>query len=41
MNNSFKTSQEEFWSGEFGNAYIDRNKSDQLLASNIHFFLKY
>jgi spore coat polysaccharide biosynthesis protein SpsF len=38
MNKSYKTNQEEFWSGEFGDAYIDRNKSDQLLASNIHFF---
>lgn len=38
MNNNYKTSQEQFWSGEFGNAYIDRNKSDQLLASNMHYF---
>ena len=38
MTNQFKTSQEEFWAGEFGNAYIDRNKSSQLLASNMHFF---
>lgn len=38
MSKSYKTNQEEFWSGEFGDAYIDRNKSDQLLASNIHFF---
>lgn len=34
----YRTPQEEFWSGEFGNEYIDRNKSEQLLASNIHFF---
>jgi spore coat polysaccharide biosynthesis protein SpsF len=38
MNTSFKTDQEIFWSGEFGNQYIDRNKSEQLLASNMHFF---
>lgn len=38
MNKSYKTNQEEFWSGEFGDSYIDRNKSDQLLASNMHFF---
>lgn len=38
MSKIFKTDQEEFWSGEFGNAYNERNKSDQLLASNMHFF---
>ena len=38
MNKTFKTTQEEFWSGEFGNEYIERNKSDQLLASNLHYF---
>ncbi len=30
--------QESFWKGEFGNDYIDRNKSDQLRASNLAFF---
>ncbi len=30
--------QESFWKGEFGNDYIDRNKSDQLRASNLSFF---
>ena len=35
---AFKTRQEEFWAGEFGNEYIQRNVSAQLLASNIHFF---
>ena len=34
------TPQEEFWKGEFGNSYIDRNISDQLLASNMAFFSK-
>jgi spore coat polysaccharide biosynthesis protein SpsF len=34
----FKTQQEEFWSGEFGDQYINRNISGQLLASNTHFF---
>jgi spore coat polysaccharide biosynthesis protein SpsF len=38
MSDTFKTTQEEFWSGEFGDAYINRNKSDQLLASNIHYW---
>lgn len=35
---SFKTEQEEFWAGEFGNAYIQRNSSDDYLASNLSFF---
>ena len=30
----FKTEQEEFWAGDFGIEYIDRNKGDKLLASN-------
>lgn len=34
----YKTEQEQFWSGDFGNEYISRNKGDELLASNIHFF---
>jgi pseudaminic acid biosynthesis-associated methylase len=37
-NHQFKTDQEAFWAGEFGSQYIHRNKSDQLLASNLHFF---
>ena len=32
--------QEEFWAGEFGVAYIDRNASEQLLKSNGNFFFK-
>lgn len=38
MSDKFKTSQESFWSGEFGDNYISRNNSAQLLASNINFF---
>jgi pseudaminic acid biosynthesis-associated methylase len=34
----FKTEQEQFWAGEFGTDYIDRNKGDALLASNLNFF---
>jgi pseudaminic acid biosynthesis-associated methylase len=34
----FKTKQEEFWSGEFGDEYIERNIGDTLLASNLNFF---
>ena len=33
-----KTVQEEFWAGEFGDDYIDRNKSDALLAANLSLF---
>lgn len=33
-----KTEQEQFWQGSFGSNYIDRNKSDELLSANIHFF---
>ena len=36
--NSFKTEQEVFWAGEFGTEYIDRNKGEYLLASNLSFF---
>jgi pseudaminic acid biosynthesis-associated methylase len=39
-NNSavYATAQEEFWAGQFGTDYIDRNRSPQLLASNLEFF---
>jgi pseudaminic acid biosynthesis-associated methylase len=30
--------QEEFWSGDFGTEYIERNQDKKLLSSNIHFF---
>lgn len=36
----FKTDQENFWSGEFGTNYIERNKGDKLLATNLNFFSK-
>jgi len=35
---AFKTDQESFWHGEFGSAYIDRNKNVQSIASNTHLF---
>ena len=38
MNSNFNTPQEEFWAGKFGDAYISRNESESLLASNIAFF---
>lgn len=37
---AFKTEQEDFWAGEFGNEYIKRNKSNKLLASNLNYFSK-
>ncbi|MBT8567963.1 pseudaminic acid biosynthesis-associated methylase [Polynucleobacter paneuropaeus] len=37
---NFKTEQESFWAGEFGNKYINRNQGANLLASNISFFSK-
>jgi spore coat polysaccharide biosynthesis protein SpsF len=37
---NYKTEQEEFWAGEFGNEYISRNNSKEILASNLNFFTK-
>lgn len=34
----FSTEQEAFWAGPFGTEYIDRNKGERLLASNLNFF---
>ena len=34
----YKTEQEEFWAGKFGNDYIDRNKDVQNIASNLFLF---
>ena len=36
----FKTEQEKFWAGEFGTEYINRNESEEYLASNLNFFSK-
>lgn len=36
----FSTPQEEFWAGNFGTEYINRNKSEAYLASNLIFFSK-
>lgn len=42
MNRSsqFRTEQEDFWAGDFGTEYIERNQGDALLASNLDFFAK-
>lgn len=36
----YRTEQEKFWAGEFGNAYIERNNNEKILASNIGLFAK-
>jgi spore coat polysaccharide biosynthesis protein SpsF len=38
--NTFKTKQENFWAGEFGNEYIHRNINPELVASNTAMFAK-
>lgn len=37
---NFKTEQEKFWAGNFGDEYISRNESQEYLASNLNFFSK-
>jgi pseudaminic acid biosynthesis-associated methylase len=39
MTMAFKTEQEKFWAGDFGDAYIDRNQGDKLLASNLNMWV--
>ncbi|MDD5286885.1 MAG: hypothetical protein PHD54_13605 [Desulfuromonadaceae bacterium] len=36
----YKTEQEAFWAGDFGNDYIDRNAGDELVAANLALFAK-
>lgn len=38
MQKKYKTEQEVFWTGEFGNNYIDRNSGKHLEASNLALF---
>ncbi len=40
MTTHYKTEQEAFWAGQFGNDYIARNQSEHLLAGNLAFFAK-
>jgi hypothetical protein len=35
---SFATEQEAFWSGDFGDAYTDRNDGDAITRSNLLFW---
>ncbi len=37
---AYKTEQEIFWEGKFGNEYIDRNHGEKLINSNIALFSK-
>jgi spore coat polysaccharide biosynthesis protein SpsF len=37
---NFATEQEAFWAGEFGDGYVERNKTNQLLTSNLAFFAR-
>lgn len=37
---SYKTEQEVFWAGEFGDEYINRNNDSKLLASKVGWFAK-
>lgn len=37
---SYKTEQEEFWAGTFGDEYTERNQGEVTVASNIAFFSK-
>jgi len=40
MNTAYKTEQEAFWAGQFGDDYIARNQGQALVASNLAFFGK-
>lgn len=40
MKKKFVTEQENFWAGDFGNSYINRNQGEEFLASQIAFFAK-
>ena len=40
MKNNFKTGQENFWAGNFGDEYINRNFDAKIIAGNINLFSK-
>ncbi len=35
---TYRSEQEAFWAGKFGDEYVQRNKTDSLLASNLAFW---
>ena len=37
---TYKTEQEEFWAGDFGNKYIGRNKDKKAITKNLNLFSK-
>tara|TARA_B100000212_G_scaffold209241_1_gene157978 strand:+ start:15220 stop:15849 length:630 start_codon:yes stop_codon:yes gene_type:complete len=40
MKKNYTTDQEDFWAGNFGEEYIDRNTVEKLLSTNLWFFSK-
>lgn len=38
MNQSYKTEQEAFWAGDFGDDYVDRNQGAQAIAARVALF---
>jgi pseudaminic acid biosynthesis-associated methylase len=40
LKNNFSSEQENFWSGEFGSDYIDRNRDSLTISSNLVLFSK-
>ena len=38
MSNQFKTEQETFWAGSFGDEYADRNRGPEAMAANLAYF---
>ena len=38
--NAFQTEQEDFWAGEFGNEYIDRNKHPKMFSAYVTIWSK-
>ena len=40
MTDTYRTEQEAFWAGSFGNAYIDRNRDAAILASRTAMFTR-
>lgn len=38
MSGNYETPQENFWAGDFGDEYIDRNNGPQLFSSNLALF---
>lgn len=40
MDGCYKTEQEAFWAGAFGDEYVERNAGEALIASNLYLFSK-